>query len=546
MVDADKKNKLSSPQQQQAKKRRRAPNSSTSRKKKEVTQKSVAFVEPIKTLIIDNGGSTIKYGWSDSAQPEKIPNITARLKHQFTILVGDELEKIQNPNSLHALTRSTERGMIVNLGNQTQVWKRMLDKLGVSIKPNSEAANAMGWKVNSRNKNHIETQKIPSHSIAVLILLPPFCPRILLDQILCVWMEDFGVSRVGFGVSSILAAKEHSELRCSCTVDFGWSSTLVVPTFKKKPVEPSAIRRMPIGGRHMVNMLKYYMSYRQYNLMDQEKILGEVFEKLTYLSLNFKEEMKIAQYTPSGRRPYDRDYILPDYQTTHEGKTRIPFALQMELEKRNGSGENQEDDDDEDEDFEEGSHGSDGEGENNNSQSFDDDDDDEEETENEKRKRLLKERAERDKLRKEQEEEEQVLRVSVERFAVPEVLFRPHDAGLHTDLVGIAQAVVQAVDACPKAYHAALYQSLFITGGVSKMQNLKIRLEKELRTVVSPDYKIRVELADSPIDQAWIGAKAWAQQISSKEFAIGRDEWETSSKRKNYSRLLVSNGGIYV
>jgi actin-related protein 6 len=543
----------------QTKKRRRAPSSPSSRKKKaaEATSTTTQVVEPVKTLIIDNGGDTIKYGWSTDEKPNLLPNITARLKHQFTVLVGDELEQVQNPSSLYGVTRSTERGMIVNLGNQTLVWKRMMDKLGVAIPQSSEASNAFGWKVKSRKNSNVPTDtstKIPSHTIAVLLLLPPHCPRLLLDQILHVWMEDFGVSRAGFGISSVFAAKEHSELKCSCTIDFGWSSTLVVPTFKQKPVQPSAIRRLPIGGRHMINMLKYYMSYRQYNLMDQEQILREVFERLGYLSLTFKEELNIAQCTPSGRRPYDRDYILPDHQKSHQGTVRLPAALQNELqrqqdsEKKNPDDDDEDDDDDDDdEDFnDEGSNESVEEGGENDDNR--DDDDEEEETEAEKRKRLMKERAERERLRRSQEEEEQVLLVSVERFAVPEVLFRPQDAGLPADLVGIAQTVIQAIDSCPEVYHAALYGSIFMTGGVSRIPNLKTRLETELRTLASPDYTIHVELAESPICQAWMGAKSWTQDRSSMPWTVGQEDWgSASSKRKGiYSRLLLPNGGIYI
>ena len=97
----------------------------------------------------------------------------------------------------------------------------------------------------------------------------------------------------------------------------------------------------------------------------------------------------------------------------------------------------------------------------------------EDETEQDKRTRLLRERAERQRSRKAQEEEEQVLLVSVERFTVPEVLFRPQDAGMQSQIVGLAVAVMQAVEACPEPYHPALYRSIFITGGVAKIPNLK-------------------------------------------------------------------------
>ncbi|KAL3943590.1 MAG: hypothetical protein SGBAC_002334 [Bacillariaceae sp.] len=549
MVDENRK----SAAKPQAKKRRRSQTSPASRKKKgdEVqvtTPKSLG--DPTRTLIIDNGGFNLKYGWSTDQSPEVLPNITARLKHQFTVLVGDELNQVQNPNSLYANTRSTERGMIVNLGNQTQVWKRMLDKLGVEVPQNSEAANAFGWSINSRKRAAVveSVQKTASNTIAVLLLLAPHCPRVLLNQIASVWLSDFGVCRVGFAISSVMAAKEHSRWCTSCTIDLGWSSTLVVPSFKKKPVTPTAIRRMPIGGRHMINMLKYYMSYRQYNLMEQEILMREVFESLSFIALDFGHEMKIAQYTPAGRRHYDRDFILPDYQTSHRGSTRLPLALKREIEMQQaGTAMDEEaDDEEEDEDFmDEDSDGIDDSG---GEEDAEENADSEDETEQDKRTRLLREREERERSKKAQEEEEQVLLVSVERFTVPEVLFRPQDAGMQSQLVGLAVAVMQAVEACPEPYHPALYRSIFITGGVANIPNLKERLETELRTLVSPDYQVCVGLSEAPIAQGWIGGQAWIKDKSVMQWSIGADALvATPGKQRGLcSSLFVQNGGWYI
>ena len=396
MVDSKKSSPSTSSSQTKKRRRVQGGTSSSSRKKTPVTP-----VVPTKTLIVDNGGDTLKYGWSTDDAPEIIANVTARLKHQITVLVGDELSKVQNPNSLIAITRSTERGVICNLANQTQVWKRMLDKLGVAVPVTSEAANSFGWKT-SRKIAASTVPKIPSQSIAVVLLLPPNCPRTLLDQIIYIWMEDFGVARVGFGISSVFGTREHPVFHCSCTIDMGWSSTLVVPTFKNKPIDATAIRRCPIGGRHMINMLKYYMSYRQYNLMDQEKILREVFERLSYLSLNFKDEMKLARHFPQGKRVYDRDYILPDYQTTHRGEIRIPLALQREMERRKEDDNKQEDDDEDessDEDFDGGE--SDG-GENDDNNQGTDSDEEEEET---KEENIEKQKNEKKEVRGKKKEE---------------------------------------------------------------------------------------------------------------------------------------------
>jgi actin-related protein 6 len=546
------------PKKQPAKRKRST--SATSRKKKVAAPAEPAkrvILPPTRTLIIDNGGDTVKYGWSTDDQPRKMPNVSARLIHQFTVLVGDEMEQVQNPNSLIGITRSTERGMISNLGNQTQVWKRILDTLGVTIPPNSEAATSFGWKVGggrtmAGGPDPAEPNIIPSHSIAVVLLLPPLCPRILLDQIFYVWMEDFGVSHVGIGISSVLASKEHPTWKTSCTVDLGWSSCLVVPTFKKKPIEPStAIRRLPIGGRHLINMLKYFMSYRQYNLMDQDHILRDLLEQQGYFSLDFEKDLQLARQLPSGRRPYDRDYVLPDYQTTHKGTVRLTPQLQKELQKEGKKevDDEDDDDDDDDEDFEAGDEESgDDSGNDEDQQRSDggeDGDDDGEETDEQKRARLVRERGEEQRRRREREEEEQMLRISVERFTVPEVLFRPKDAGLQADLVGIGQTIIQSIMASPKFYHAALFQTICITGGLSKLPNLQVRLERELRPLVPAEFTLKIERLETPIERAWLGAKDWLKNTPFSQWSVSRDEWETSGKRKLYSRLLLSGGGTY-
>ena len=544
---------------------------------------------PTHTLIVDNGGDTLKYGWSTDDKPRiPLPNISARLMHQFTTLVADELGTVQNPNSLIARTRSTERGLITNMENQTRVWKRMLDLLNVQIPLNTEAAKSFGWNIAKGKKGKTATSankpniaKIPAHTIAVVLLLPPHCPRVILDQILQVWFEDFGIAHVGLGVSSACASHDQilaTPFKTSCTIDLGWSSTLVVPTFKDQVVSGNAIRRLPVGGRHMINMLKYYMSYRQYNLMEQTHLLREVFENLSYLSLDIKGDLAMAREKPSGRRRYDRDFVLPDYKTTSNGEIRIPPLLQRDLEREAAHAKDHganivEDDNDEeeDEDFEmdddenisdEDVVMSDGEyekeeqptlkagkGKKKRKQKVEEDEEDideGEETIEQKRKRILQERAAEERRRKEQEEEEQILRVSVERFNVPEVLFRPLDAGLQPDLMGLAHAVVQSVESCPLPYRPALYQTIYLVGGVSRLPNLKERLEKELRSLIPSEFKMKVSVAESPIDRAWFGAKAYFQPLQYLKWSVSQHEWIATGKRRAFTKLFKTNGGCYV
>ena len=340
----------------------------------------------------------------------------------------------------------------------------------------------------------------------------------------------------------------------------------------------------------MINMLKYYMSYRQYNLMDQELLMRDVFERLSYISMDMGGDLKIARLKPSGRRIYDRDFVLPDYTNTTKGEIRIPFALQKELEKEeqkkkkeeqqlqededddddddeeededfDEDDDNDEDDDDDDEDFSEDfnedSNGngatkkptknkrSDKKRKNTDDDDDDDDDDDEMESMEDKRKRLLRQRAVEERRKSEQQEEEQVLRVSVERFVVPEVLFRPIDAGLQSDLVGLSQAIVQSIEACPEPYRPALYRTVYLIGGVARLPNLMDRLKRELRSLVPSEYDLEIFTTDSPIDRAWMGAKDFYEKEPYTKWSVSRQEWEESSKRRAYKKLLIENGGCY-
>lgn len=507
---------------------------------------------PMSILIIDNGGHTLKYGWSTSpCPPKRMPNITARLHHQWNVLVGDELDRVQ-PNQLESTTRSTERGVITNLANQIQVWKRVLDHIGVVVPTKSEASEAFGWKVVARTNNKAT---IVPQSCAVLLLMPPHCPRSVLEQVMNVWFQEFHFAHVGFAMSPVMASIPLSvttQYSCACIVDMGWSATHIVPTYHQSPLK-DAIRRIPLGGRHLIQLWKYFTSYRQWNLMDQEYLLEAVQRELGFFSLQFEQDLKLARRLPLGKRPYDREFVLPDYSTMHHGVVRLPEALKQqaveETKEQTATEEDSEDgkgEEEEEEDMDENS-------DNNKMTDVQDEDDDSEDDESDevKRRRIIRQRQEQERRREELESEKQVLMVSVERFTIPEVLFRPTDAGLASNLAGLPEAIVASISACPRQYQAAMYQSIRVVGGLSLIPNLQTRLERELRCLAPCQYEVNVKVIDNaPIDQAWLGGKQWVQRKPYSEWSISFDEWEASRKdsrkSKAWRRLLAENGGAMV
>mmetsp|Transcript_3189 Transcript_3189/g.8989 ORF Transcript_3189/g.8989 Transcript_3189/m.8989 type:complete len:468 (+) Transcript_3189:255-1658(+) len=465
-----------------------------------------------------------------------------------------------------------ERGIIGNLGNQVQVWKRLLDKLGVDVTAflNPEISRAFGWKTPTARQHNKKKAtgtaqpveaSIPPQTCAVILTVPPFCPRCVLDHIMTVWM-DFGFSHVGFCTSPLVSALslcEQSPYETSCVVDLGWSATNVVSSHRGKAC-PKSIRRMPLGGRHLIRIWQYHCSYRQWNLMDQELILRECLEQSGFISLDFKGDMRSAGKWPVGLRPFDLEYLLPDYQSTFRGSVRKPPSLERRLRQEIDQGmiNEEEDDDDDDQDDEDvreedmneedieddgnplptendDKHGedSDGEGE-------------EDEDEDALRARLLKERAEEERRKKQLEQEQQVLRISVERFVIPEALFHPTDVGLPMEWAGLAQTIHQSIEACDKHLQAALYRSIHLVGGLSQLQNLAQRLERELRCLVPCEYQIKIIETPDPVQHGWNSLQSMVEKAELGEWGISRDEWESSSRRGAWRRLAVDHGGTSV
>ena len=624
----------------------------------------------LKTLLIDNGGHCLKYGWANTSndaddnnnteqqqqQPHSMPNQTARLPQQWTVLAGDDLLQ-HHPNQWIHVTASTERGIITNLGNQMHVWKRVLDKLRVSIPLDTETAQTFGWALQHKKQQQQQQQNaaattttttIRSNQCAVVLTVPPYCPRTVLDHIAYCWLEDFGFARVGFCNAATMASRHYhcSSRPCTTVVDLGWSATTVVPTIRGEVVPRpapagSVIRRLPLGGRHMINIWKYYTSYRQWNLMDATWILQSVWEQAAYCSLNFEADMAIARQLPPGRRPFDREFVLPDFVTTMVGKVQLPPALllqqqQQEQEEEADEDDMDDDDDEDDEDVREedmneedieldldGKHDdvmpvddapveettvtkkqqniksnkktasssskkktgkakagrrrrSKKTDENKMDQQHDDDDEEEEEEGSEDddedeedieaiKARLLQERAAEAARQRELEASQQKLHLCTERFAIPEMLFRPRDGGFPKEWAGLAQTIHLAIQACPAIYQPALYRSIVLVGGVAQLPNLVERLQRELRALVPDDFTVVVELAQAnpkgettnsgiesmtatksttgTIFAVWRGMQDWVQSAASPTiYSFSREEWEQASRRGAWKPLSVTYG----
>jgi actin-related protein len=239
--------------------------------------------------------------------------------------------------------------------------------------------------------------------------------------------------------------------------------------------------------------------------------------------------MKHARQTRRGLRKFDREFLLPDFVNTFQGTVQLPMPLQMmrelEEDKRRqlnkekekamkrennaaGSNENVRDEignDLSDQPKQKKKRNRSKVADENVESEQDENDapdvESDEETEQQRLKRVKQMREQEQKRREAEAKDRQALALSVERFAVPEVLFTPSDLGL--DVGGIADAIVESINACDATVRAAMYHNVLLVGGNAKMPGFKNRVETELRKLAPTQYAVRVFLPEDPLSYAW-------------------------------------------
>ncbi|XP_030381517.1 actin-related protein 6 [Scaptodrosophila lebanonensis] len=125
---------------------------------------------------------------------------------------------------------------------------------------------------------------------------------------------------------------------------------------------------------------------------------------------------------------------------------------------------------------------------------------------------------------REEEEHQQMVPLCNERFTVPELLFNPSDIGIQQ--VGIPEAVVDALKACPWEAHRELLLNILIVGGSAQFPGFLPRLKRDLRSLVPDDLEVSLICPEDPVRYAWYGGKEVATSVNFEEFVYTREEYD--------------------
>lgn len=119
--------------------------------------------------------------------------------------------------------------------------------------------------------------------------------------------------------------------------------------------------------------------------------------------------------------------------------------------------------------------------------------------------------------------EEDVLRLGNERFAVPEVLFRPSDIGLKQS--GLAWTIADAIGNMDASLQGLLWANIGVVGGNVLFPGFKERLQDELRKLAPTGYEVRIFESTDPICAAYFGGGSFAREGGVSRLGITRSDY---------------------
>ncbi|GMS84309.1 hypothetical protein PENTCL1PPCAC_6484 [Pristionchus entomophagus] len=254
-----------------------------------------------RTLIVDNGGHTIKMGWNTDENPRVIPNSIVKGKNERKrVFVGEELSECTDRSSLFFLL-PLEKGYIVNWDVQQQIWERSL-----------------------RDESQEDSRIVLTHPNALV-------PAIK-DESCEILFEMFGFGQVFKSSTAGLVGQCKRQSRVVLVVDSGFSFTHVVPFLDGKIIQEGVVR-MDIGGKLLTNQLKEWVSYRELNVVEETFVMNECKEDACFVSMQFDKDSEIARCRGE-ENTMVREYVLPDFSTRQRGILREPVkAMEEEIQK---------------------------------------------------------------------------------------------------------------------------------------------------------------------------------------------------------------------